>query len=117
VEHENSIIRSFGPRAEAYLTSEVHSQVKDLSWLANAVATTEHPAVLDLGCGAGHASFAVAPLAQQVTAYDLTQSMLDIVATTACDRKIAPTGGRRLSAIRRLQLRLGCESIQRASLA
>jgi ubiquinone/menaquinone biosynthesis C-methylase UbiE len=89
VQHDNSIIRSFGPRAEAYLTSEVHSQGKDLSWLANAVATTEHPAVLDLGCGAGHASFAVAPFAQQVTSYDLTQSMLDIVATTARERRIA----------------------------
>ncbi len=37
------------------------------------------PVVLDLGCGAGHASFAVAPVAASVVAYDLAQPMLDVV--------------------------------------
>jgi ubiquinone/menaquinone biosynthesis C-methylase UbiE len=86
VQHNHSITSSFGPRAEAYLTSAVHSQGNDLTSLANAVASTEHPTVLDLGCGAGHASFAVAPSAERVVAYDITQSMLDVVASAAHER-------------------------------
>jgi ubiquinone/menaquinone biosynthesis C-methylase UbiE len=87
--HDSSITRSFGPRAEAYLTSAVHSQGKDLELLAEIVTGINHPAVLDLGCGAGHASFAVAPFAKRVVAYDITPSMLDIVASTARERGIS----------------------------
>jgi SAM-dependent methyltransferase len=87
--HDHSITRSFGPRAEAYLTSTVHAQGQDLTALADAVATTERAEVLDLGCGAGHASFAVAPFAAKVVAFDITQPMLDIVASTARERGLA----------------------------
>ncbi len=86
MQHDHSITSTFGPRAEAYLTSAVHSQGNDLASLASAVAKTRHPAVLDLGCGAGHASFAVAPSAERVVAYDITQSMLDVVASAARER-------------------------------
>ena len=86
--HDQAITQTFGPRAEAYLESAVHSQGEDLAWLAEAVAAISHPTVLDLGCGAGHASFAVAPLAQRVLAYDLTPSMLDVVASAARQRNI-----------------------------
>jgi ubiquinone/menaquinone biosynthesis C-methylase UbiE len=86
MQHNHSITQSFGPRAEAYLTSTVHAQGEDLASLADAVASTDHATVLDLGCGAGHASFAVAPVASQVVAYDITQPMLDVVSSTAHDR-------------------------------
>lgn len=88
MQHDHSITRSFGPRAEAYLTSAVHAQGEDLASLANAIAKTEHATVLDLGCGAGHASFAAAPVAERVVAYDITHSMLDVVASAARERSI-----------------------------
>jgi ubiquinone/menaquinone biosynthesis C-methylase UbiE len=39
--------------------------------------------VLDLGCGAGHASFTAAQQVAQVTAYDLSSQMLEVVAEAA----------------------------------
>ena len=89
MQHDESITRSFGPSAAAYLTSTVHAQGEDLAWLANAVAGTGHPAILDLGCGAGHASFAVAPAAERVVAFDMAKSMLDVVDSAARERKIS----------------------------
>jgi ubiquinone/menaquinone biosynthesis C-methylase UbiE len=44
--------------------------------------------VLDSGCGAGHVAFCLAPLVARVTAYDLSQSMLDVVAQTAAQRQL-----------------------------
>lgn len=88
MQHDQSILQSFGPKANAYLTSSIHSQGADLGDLAEIIRATPHPIVLDLGCGAGHASFAIAPFAQEVIAYDLTQSMLDMVATTAAQRHL-----------------------------
>jgi ubiquinone/menaquinone biosynthesis C-methylase UbiE len=89
MQHEHSISQSFGPRAEAYLKSSVHSTGPDLDTLRTAAAAIEHPVVLDLGCGAGHASFAIAPFAQKVVAYDLTESMLEVVAGEAQERRLA----------------------------
>jgi ubiquinone/menaquinone biosynthesis C-methylase UbiE len=86
--HDDAISRSFGPQADAYLSSPVHSTGDDLVLLGNAVAQTDNPSVLDLGCGAGHASFAVAPFAREVVAYDLTESMLRVVAAAAAERRL-----------------------------
>lgn len=83
MQHVHSIKRSFGPQAHAYLTSTVHAQGEDLAWLAGSVAPLTDAVVLDLGCGAGHASFAVASVANKVVAYDITQSMLDVVTSAA----------------------------------
>lgn len=88
MQHNQSISQSFGPQANAYLTSPIHSQGADLRDLADLIAATGHPMVLDLGCGAGHASFALAPCAQQVIAYDLTESMLQVVESAAAARQI-----------------------------
>src|SRR6185437_12969138 len=41
---------------------------------------------LDLGCGGGHVSFAVAPHVCEVVAYDLSAEMLAVVATAAHER-------------------------------
>ena len=76
----------FSSVAQAYLTSAVHAQGRDLQDLAERVRRQVNPAVLDLGCGAGHASFAAAPHAQQVIAYDLSEQMLDVVARAAGER-------------------------------
>ena len=89
LQHENAVTRSFGPQAHAYLTSQVHATGRDLEMLAAAIAETSAAKVLDVGCGAGHASFAAAPAAAEVVAYDLTDSMLRIVEQAAADRGLA----------------------------
>ena len=76
--HEQSISKSFSSNAERYLTSPVHSAGADLDFLARSVAALDQPKVLDLGCGAGHASFATAPFAREVIAFDLTAGMLEV---------------------------------------
>jgi ubiquinone/menaquinone biosynthesis C-methylase UbiE len=84
--HEQSISKSFSSNAERYLTSPVHSAGADLDFLARSVAALDQPKVLDLGCGAGHASFATAPFAQEVVAFDLTAGMLEVTAAAAKER-------------------------------
>jgi ubiquinone/menaquinone biosynthesis C-methylase UbiE len=84
--HEQSIFKSFSSNAERYLTSPVHSAGADLDFLARSVAALDQPKVLDLGCGAGHASFATAPFAREVVAFDLTAGMLEITAAAAKER-------------------------------
>ena len=44
--------------------------------------------MLDLGCGAGHLSFAVAPQVEAVVAYDLSTEMIDIVNNEAKRRDL-----------------------------
>ncbi|SEN60002.1 Ubiquinone/menaquinone biosynthesis C-methylase UbiE [Duganella sp. CF517] len=77
------VARQFGQTASAYLTSTVHAQGADLAKLRELAAGLGTPLVLDLGCGAGHASFAVAPVARSVTAFDLSSEMLAVVAGAA----------------------------------
>jgi len=78
------VAQQFGNTANAYLTSAVHAQGADLTMLRElAAALPKRPVVLDLGCGAGHASFAVAPAAESVTAYDLSHEMLAVVEKAA----------------------------------
>ncbi len=86
LQHENAVTRSFGPQAQAYLTSQVHANGRDLELLAEAISGTPSAKVLDLGCGAGHATFAAASAAGEVVAYDLTDSMLRVVEQAAADR-------------------------------
>lgn len=76
----------FGDVAQEYLHSPVHAQGADLDRLRSLAQEHRPVAVLDLGCGAGHASFAVAPYAQAVTAYDPLQSMLEQVEAEAQKR-------------------------------
>jgi ubiquinone/menaquinone biosynthesis C-methylase UbiE len=84
--HQDQVADAFGSTAAHYLTSTVHATGKDLQTLAQRVAQTPQAAVLDMGCGAGHASFAVAPHAASVVAYDLARPMLATVDTAAIDR-------------------------------
>jgi ubiquinone/menaquinone biosynthesis C-methylase UbiE len=76
----------FGAAAAHYLTSSVHASGADLDRLTN-LAGSDVSDVLDLGCGAGHASYALARAgARRVVAYDLSPQMLDVVATEAARR-------------------------------
>lgn len=86
--HEALVGQQFGSQANAYLTSAVHAHGADLQALA-ALVDGKQARVLDLGCGAGHVSFALAPRAGEVVAYDLSPDMLDVVARTAGERNLA----------------------------
>jgi SAM-dependent methyltransferase len=84
--YEALVGSQFGSSAEAYLTSPVHSAGPDLEALAALAGGFPAARVLDLGCGAGHASFTVAPHVREVVAYDLSSAMLAVVARTAAER-------------------------------
>ncbi|MBV8622103.1 MAG: methyltransferase domain-containing protein [Herbaspirillum sp.] len=84
--HQQVVTEQFGSTAAAYLTSAVHAQGVDLQELAQIAAAIPQARVLDLGCGGGHASFAVAPVVAKVVAYDLSAEMLDVVVRAAAER-------------------------------
>lgn len=84
--HQQVVTEQFGSTAAAYLTSAVHAQGADLQELAQIAAAVPNARVLDLGCGGGHASFAVAPVVEKVIAYDLSTEMLAVVAKAAAER-------------------------------
>ncbi|WP_339510406.1 class I SAM-dependent methyltransferase [Pseudomonas sp. RL_15y_Pfl2_60] len=88
-DHNQVVERQFGEQANAYLSSAVHAQGSEFALLRESVAARPGARVLDLGCGAGHVSFQVAPLAAEVVAYDLSQQMLDVVASAAAERDLA----------------------------
>ena len=90
--HQQVVTEQFGSTAAAYLTSAVHAQGADLQELAAIAATFPGARVLDLGCGGGHASFAVAPVVEKVIAYDIAAEMLDVVAS-ALALPLALVGG------------------------
>jgi SAM-dependent methyltransferase len=86
-DHANLVTAQFGPRAAAYVASEVHANGADLEQLA-AFATRgpTNARALDLGCGGGHAAFQVAPHVGQIVAYDMSVDMLNAVSRTAADK-------------------------------
>lgn len=89
MKHHEQVADAFGSTAAAYLTSQTHATGADLQTLADSIAATPGATVLDMGCGAGHASFAVAPVAKEVVAYDIAPPMLATVAGAAKDRGLA----------------------------
>ncbi|PUA46338.1 SAM-dependent methyltransferase [Pseudomonas protegens] len=86
--HSQVVQKQFGEQASAYLSSAVHAQGAEFALLQAEVAGQERARVLDLGCGAGHVSFHVAPLVREVVAYDLSQQMLDVVSAAAQERNL-----------------------------
>ncbi|SDG91720.1 Methyltransferase domain-containing protein [Pseudomonas flavescens] len=84
--HEQVVQRQFGEQANAYLNSAVHAQGSEFALLQAEVAGRSDARVLDLGCGAGHVSFQVAPLVGDVVAYDLSTQMLAVVDKAAAER-------------------------------
>jgi ubiquinone/menaquinone biosynthesis C-methylase UbiE len=86
--HASKVGKQFGTVAEAYLSSTVHSQGADLEAITTRLRDQSAARVLDLGCGAGHLSFAVAPQVEAVVAYDLSAEMIDIVANEARRRDL-----------------------------
>ncbi|TPG64227.1 class I SAM-dependent methyltransferase [Ewingella americana] len=84
--HSQAVEKQFGSQAQDYLTSAVHSQGADLQRLATLLQSYPEAQVIDLGCGAGHASFIAASVVHKVIAYDLSAQMLEVVAQAAKDK-------------------------------
>ncbi len=87
-QHTQLVDHQFGQQAAAYLTSSVHAQGEDLQRLQQWLAASSTAEVLDIGCGAGHASFTAAPLVSKVIAYDLSSAMLAVVEQSAKQRQL-----------------------------
>ena len=87
--HNSTVSSQFGPRASDYLKSPVHATGKDLNMLQEVVKGQKDANVLDMGCGGGHVSFAVAPFVRQVIAFDLAPEMLDVVSNEAANRNLS----------------------------
>ncbi len=80
-------VSQFGAKAANYLTSAVHATGADLERLKAMAGQLRPKRALDLGCGAGHVSFALAHGgAHRVTAYDPSLQMLEVVAHVAATR-------------------------------
>jgi ubiquinone/menaquinone biosynthesis C-methylase UbiE len=87
--HGAAVGRQFGEQAEAYLHSAVHAQGEEFARLRGIVSGHAGCELLDLGCGAGHVAFQVAPVAGKVVAFDLSGQMLSAVAQGAQARGIS----------------------------
>ena len=81
--HDSHVTNQFGPRARAYVESAVHAQGADLARIAEVAASVRPARAVDLGCGGGHVSFAMAPHVAAIVAYDLSEDMLGVVAAEA----------------------------------
>jgi len=79
----------YGERAKDYVTSAVHSSGADLDQIESLLQGRKSARVLDLGCGGGHVSYRASPHVAQVVACDVTQAMLQVVATTAAQRGLS----------------------------
>jgi ubiquinone/menaquinone biosynthesis C-methylase UbiE len=86
-----AIHAQFEPRANAYLQSAVHSQGPDLERARQLVANVQEARsrMLDVGCGAGHLAFALAPYFSQTVASDPSQGMLEVARTEASKRGLS----------------------------
>jgi ubiquinone/menaquinone biosynthesis C-methylase UbiE len=98
--HEQTVQSQFDPRAQAYLASAVHSAGPDLE-LAQALVARAVPSVgqaLDIGCGAGHLSFALAPHLARMVALDPSPGMLTALSQAAAARDLPQIEPRQASA-------------------
>lgn len=86
--HTDLVAGQFGARAAKYLASPTHATGHDLERIAAIAAQCRPVAAIDLGCGGGHASYAVAAHATRVMATDLSADMLRVVAAEALRRGV-----------------------------
>lgn len=80
--------QQFGGSAALYVDSPVHARGDDLAQFATLAKRAAGGRVIDLGCGGGHVSYAVAPHVGSVVAYDPSAEMLAAVAAEAKKRAI-----------------------------
>lgn len=81
--HDQLVQHQFGTTAGNYVTSAVHASGEDLERMAHAARQCRPARALDLGCGGGHVSYAIAPFSGQVAACDLSSEMCAAVVAEA----------------------------------
>lgn len=87
--HDQAVVAQFDPMAQAYLTSAVHAAGPDLEQATRLVQQLDPGgSMLDVGCGAGHLSFTLAPHFRRVVATDLSPAMLATVRSAAAGRQL-----------------------------
>ncbi|MBZ0301699.1 MAG: class I SAM-dependent methyltransferase [Anaerolineae bacterium] len=86
---KQSVQSQFGRVAENYRTSAVHAAGTDLQRIVALVAAHPVERALDAGCGAGHTAAGIAPHVTDVTAFDLTPTMLEQVTRLAAERGLS----------------------------
>ncbi len=89
ISHDQTAHAQFDPQARAYLASAVHARGPDLERAAQRVAAfvpAGGGSALDVGCGAGHLSFALAPAVARLVAADPSAAMLACVQEVARER-------------------------------
>jgi ubiquinone/menaquinone biosynthesis C-methylase UbiE len=86
--HSEAVQEQFDPKAQSYLHSPVHAAGPDLQAARDQARQYlgADAQVLDVGTGAGHLSFALAPAAARVVALDPAPSMLATVRQAAAAR-------------------------------
>ncbi|MEO8297825.1 MAG: class I SAM-dependent methyltransferase [Burkholderiales bacterium] len=89
--HSAAVQDQFDPQAQAYLHSAVHAAGPDLQEAHKRAAQALGPGAcaLDMGCGAGHLSFALAPVVARMVALDPSPGMLAAVHESATTRGLA----------------------------
>lgn len=80
--------QQYDDKAQNYLNSSIHATGQEFNKITNILQTKQIKSVLDLGCGGGHVSYHISPHVDQVVAYDLSHSMIEIVEKTAKSRNI-----------------------------
>ena len=86
---KRAVNQQFGNVAPKYATSTVHALGEDLAWMVEAADLTGGERVLDVGTGAGHASFAIAPHVATVEGIDITPAMLEQAQAGADERGLS----------------------------
>ena len=75
--------QQYQDKAKAYLNSSVHAQGAEFDQIREVLQQQAFQRVLDLGCGAGHVTYQIAPDVEQLIAYDLTAEMVQLVVEQA----------------------------------
>lgn len=86
---KGAVQHQFGQVAANYSTSAVHRGGPDLDELLRLANLRGHERVLDAGTGTGHTALAVATMAAEVVAVDLTELMLQQGRFLAAERGLA----------------------------
>lgn len=97
--HDQAVVAQFDPQAGAYLASAVHAAGPDLVRARQlASQLPSRTCMLDVGCGAGHLGFALAPHFTRAVAVDLSPSMLATVREAAAQRALPQLEAQQASA-------------------
>lgn len=89
--HEQTVHSQCDPRAEEYRHSAVHAAGPDLehAQMRLAQCAVRPPRALDVGCGAGHLSFAIARHVGHVVALDPSPRMPAAVMVGVAERGLS----------------------------